>query len=56
LSALQGLSPTDYKAEKEAVAVDVIERPEKGLGFKGLKAATVIRESGTPPDTPEVHG
>lgn len=46
--ASQGLSSAEYKAKKEAVADDIIERLEKGLGFKGLKAATVFREVGTP--------
>jgi hypothetical protein len=46
--ASQGLSSANYKAKKEAVADDIIERLEKGLGFKGLKAATVFREVGTP--------
>ncbi|GAQ80118.1 carotenoid isomerase [Klebsormidium nitens] len=44
----EGLSPADYRQKKEQVADEIVDRLEKGLGFKGLRQATVFREVGTP--------
>lgn len=43
----EGLSGEEYNAKKEAVADVIIDRLEKVL-FPGLKAATKLREVGTP--------